>query len=109
MTTWHDVMDFDQIEDDEPAGAVIDGIQIVLCREGDEVFALQDLCTHETALLSQGFVEDGCIECPLHQGMFDIRTGAAVKEPCTVPVKSFAARVVQGRVEVSLDASHSSA
>ena len=49
---------------------------IAVFRMGEEIFALHDLCTHGHARLSEGFVENGCVECPLHQGLVDIRTGA---------------------------------
>ena len=51
---------------------------------------------------SDGYVEDGCVECPLHQGTFDLRTGAPCKAPVTEPVRSFPVRVVAGRVEVGV-------
>ncbi len=102
MSTWHDVGAPDDFVEDEPRGVVADGVPIAVFRIGEELFALHDLCTHETAPLSEGFVEDGCVECPLHQGLFDLRTGAARKEPCTVPVQTYEVRVSAGRVEIKV-------
>ena len=49
---------------------------ICLYRLDGQVYATQDECSHGSASLSEGFiVEDGLIECALHQGSFDIRTG----------------------------------
>ena len=48
---------------------------------GGEFRASDNVCTHEYALLSDGWLEDGCIECPLHAGRFDIRTGKAMCAP----------------------------
>jgi len=48
---------------------------------GGEYRASDNICTHEYALLSDGWLEDGCIECPLHAGRFDIRTGKAMCAP----------------------------
>ena len=70
--------------------------------EPDGLYALYDLCTHGAAKLSDGYVEDGCVECPLHQGTFDIRTGAPCKAPVTEAVRTFPVRVVAGRVEVGV-------
>lgn len=104
MTTWHDVIALDELEDEEPTPVKVHETPIALVRVQDEVFALHDVCTHEVAPLSEGFVEDGCLECPLHQGLFDLATGKAVKEPCTVAVRTYPTRVVDGTVAVGIPA-----
>jgi nitrite reductase/ring-hydroxylating ferredoxin subunit len=67
--------------------------RIALYAVGEDIFATADLCTHGGASLSQGFLEDYSIECPLHQGRFDIRTGAAVHPPCKRAVRVFPVRL----------------
>ena len=52
-------------------GLVLKERPVALVRSGGEWHALHNICTHQFALLSDGYVEDGCIECPLHQGRFD--------------------------------------
>jgi anthranilate 1,2-dioxygenase ferredoxin subunit len=47
-------------------------------------------------------VEDGCVECPLHQGLIDIRTGAPKCAPITEPVRTYPIRIVDGQVEVNV-------
>lgn len=103
MITWHDVIALDALEDEEPTPVTVAGIPIALVRVDEDVYALHDECTHEIAPLSDGFVEDGCLECTLHQGMFDLATGKAVKEPCTVDVKTYPTRVVDGNVEIGVE------
>ncbi len=102
MSAWHDVGAADEFVEDEPRAVLAAGIPIAVFRVGDELFALHDLCTHETAPLSEGFVENGCVECPLHQGLFDLRTGEARKEPCTEAVKTYPLRIMDGRVEIQV-------
>lgn len=102
MTTWHDVIALDELEDEEPTPVQVGDTPIALVRVDEEVFALHDVCTHEVAPLSDGFVEDGCLECPLHQGLFDLATGKAVKEPCVVDVTTYQVRIVDGVVEVGI-------
>jgi len=102
MTDWHDIGAADSFEEDTPKGLVVSGVAVAVFRVGDELFALHDMCTHATAKLSDGFVEDGCVECPLHQGTFDLRTGAARKEPCVEAVQVFAVRESAGRVELNV-------
>ncbi|MFT4045661.1 MAG: anthranilate 1,2-dioxygenase ferredoxin subunit AndAb [Solimonas sp.] len=101
MTTWHDVGAATDFEDGCPAAVIAGGQPVAIFRVGHELFALHDLCTHGAARLSDGFVDNGCVECPLHQGLFDLRSGAVRSAPLTVPVRSYAVRVTDGgRVEV---------
>jgi 3-phenylpropionate/trans-cinnamate dioxygenase ferredoxin subunit len=81
------------LEDDEARSLVIEGRKIALYRSEGQFFATDDVCTHAFALLSDGFLEDGCIECPLHQARFDIRTGKALCEPATVDLATYPVRV----------------
>ena len=48
---------------------------VAVARIGNEYFCIDDICTHQDAALSDGWVEDGCVECPLHESRFDLRTG----------------------------------
>jgi anthranilate 1,2-dioxygenase ferredoxin subunit len=102
VTTWHEVVPLADLEDEEPLGVNVDGQDVMVVLVDEQVYALEDLCTHEVAPLSEGYVEDGCIECPLHQGMFDLATGAAVKPPCVEPVRAYPVRVTGAMVEVDL-------
>lgn len=54
--------------------------------DGEEYYALDDTCTHEEASLADGWVEDGCIECPLHSAKFCLRDGSVQSMPATVDV-----------------------
>ena len=55
---------------------IIDDIEIAVFKIDGEVFAISNICPHQhTALIYDGFVEDGCVVCPAHDWMFDIRTG----------------------------------
>lgn len=104
MSDWFDVGDAGDFADGEVAPAMAGGQPVAVFRLGEELFALKDLCTHGNAKLSDGYVEDGCVECPLHQGLFDIRSGAPRCAPVTEAVRSFPVRVVAGRVEVGMGA-----
>lgn len=57
---------------------------IALLRDEDgTVWALNDTCTHQTASLAEGWVEDGFVECPLHASKFCLKTGAVNGLPAT--------------------------
>lgn len=105
MSEWHDVGAADDLQDGEPRAVMAAGRPIAMFREGEEVFALHDQCSHGAARLSDGYVENGCVECPLHQGLFDLRTGAPRCLPVTEPVRSYAVRIVGTRIEVRVPVS----
>ncbi len=73
--------------------AQVNGQAIVLARWKDEIFALEDCCSHEDFPLSEGEVEDGELECILHGARFDLGTGKAVRLPAVRPVRTFAVEV----------------
>jgi anthranilate 1,2-dioxygenase ferredoxin subunit len=102
MAQWQDAAAADAVAEDDVLAVQVGGVPLALFRIGDEVFALLDLCSHGQARLSDGFVEGDCVECPLHQGLVDIRSGAPRKQPITEPVQSYPARLREGRIEVEI-------
>ncbi len=60
---------------------------------GGEFRATDNVCTHEYAQLSDGWLENGEIECPLHAARFDVRTGKALCAPADVDLPVFDVRV----------------
>ena len=85
-------------------GIDIAGAPYVLCRPGGGTYALVDgLCTHARAPLADGLLLDGCIECPKHNGRFDVFTGEALRKPAKLPLGTYPVRVVAGRILASVD------
>jgi naphthalene 1,2-dioxygenase system ferredoxin subunit len=87
---------------DGVAKAVAAGHAIAVYCVNGELFATSDSCTHGQASLSEGYLEGAVIECPLHQGQFDVRTGAPLRAPCTVAIRCFSVRTVEGIVHVGV-------
>jgi naphthalene 1,2-dioxygenase system ferredoxin subunit len=93
------------VPDGDVVQAVVQGRELGLVRLGEEVFAIDATCTHGNASLCGGFVEpDGSIECPLHQGRFDVRTGKALCAPLARDLPVHQVRLADGRVWVKLAA-----
>lgn len=69
---------------------------------GGEFYVTDDTCTHGFASLSSGVVDGDIVECPWHGGTFDIRSGAAVDRPCTVPLNTYRAVMKDGAVWIEL-------
>jgi 3-phenylpropionate/trans-cinnamate dioxygenase ferredoxin subunit len=92
---------------DEALAVTIDRYDVAIARDGDEVFALQDLCSHAAVQLSEGEVTSndlGCtIECWLHGSTFDLRTGKPTTFPATEPVATFPVEVRGDDVYVDVE------
>jgi naphthalene 1,2-dioxygenase ferredoxin component len=92
---------------DVPEGDVIamqvGGKEIALYEVEGDVFATDNICTHGHARLSDGFLEGHEIECPLHQGKFDVCTGKALCAPLTDNIKTYPVRIENMRVMLKLD------
>jgi len=83
-------------------GAHVDGVPLAFYKLDGEILATHGICTHALALLCDGWVEDGKIECPLHQGQFDIRSGKALCEPLIENLKIYSVRPENDDIYVDL-------
>ena len=75
---------------------------VAVARDGDDFYAVQDLCSHASVALSEGEVADCQIECWLHGTMFDLRTGKPTSFPATEPVATFPVEVRGDEVYVDV-------
>jgi len=87
----------DEVPDDEGLAVTVGDLEIALARDGDEVLAIENLCSHAAVALAEGevtHVGGSCqIECWLHGSMFDLRTGRPTGLPATEPVAIFPVEV----------------
>ena len=90
---WQKVARADALGDGDVIGVELGGTPIALYRIGEAIYATDGMCTHAAGLLAAGWMEDGAIECPLHQARFDIRTGKALCEPATEDLRTFPVKV----------------
>ncbi len=90
---WHKVAHVKEIPEGEVIGVEVEGVPIAVYNLDGDIFATHNVCTHAFALLSDGYVDDGKIECPLHQGIFDIRSGKAEEGPVDEDLQTFAVKV----------------
>ena len=92
---------------DQALAVTLGRYDVAIARDGEEVFAVEDVCSHAEVALSEGEVatnDGGCqIECWLHGSMFDLRTGKPTNLPATEPVATFAVDVRDGDVYVDTD------
>jgi 3-phenylpropionate/trans-cinnamate dioxygenase ferredoxin component len=84
-------------------GVMVAGDRVCLARVGDDVFALEDRCTHALFPLSRGaLLPDGTIECPWHGARFDCRTGAPCRGPASMDAQTYDVQIRDGDVYVRL-------
>lgn len=98
------VCSLDEIEPGTARRVVVDGRAVALVRIGDDVYAIDDVCSHANVSLSDGEVwSDSCmLECPKHGSSFNLTTGKPDTLPATRPVAVHTARVEDGLVIVEV-------
>ena len=99
---WHFAGNVDDFEDEDIEQIKVGPLAIALYRAKGNFYATQDLCTHERAYLSDGILIDCVVECPFHQGRFDVRSGKALSAPAFVPLKTYPLKIVDGKIYISV-------
>lgn len=83
-----------------------DGRRIAIYQVDGQVYATDDRCSHGNASLAdEGSLDGHTVECGLHLGAFDVRTGAAISAPCVHAIKTYPVEVRDGQVWLSATAS----
>ena len=80
------------------------GREVLICHTREGVFALDNICTHALASMDEGRLRGVRLICPLHGASFDVRDGRVLGPPATRALPAYPVRIVQGRVEVALEA-----
>jgi 3-phenylpropionate/trans-cinnamate dioxygenase ferredoxin subunit len=102
--TFQRVCSVDEVPTDEALAVIAGEWDVAIARNGDEFFAVQDVCSHAEVALSEGEVSDCTIECWMHGSRFDLRTGKPTGLPATEPVATFPIEI-RGE-DVYVDVSH---
>ena len=102
-TQWTDAAALSEVPQDDVTGALVAGRDIALYGVDGGVCATDNTCTHGQARLCDGFLEGHEIECPLHQGRFDVRTGQPTYDPATEAVRSYPVKIEGGRVYLQIE------
>jgi naphthalene 1,2-dioxygenase system ferredoxin subunit len=112
---WHDIGDVKSLfaPDDAESGQdtcatrtaaslKVEGVQVALFNVEGQVYAIDDRCTHGNAYLSEGDLDGFEIECPMHAGVFDVRTGAVLCQPATRAARCHQVRIEDGAVFIRI-------
>lgn len=100
--SWKHVCAVSRLSEGEPLGFKFEEQRVALYKVNNEIFATGDVCPHAFALLSTGFLDEYVIECPLHGGMFDIRSGKCTSGSYN-NVRAFEVQVREGEIYVNLE------
>lgn len=99
---WTDAAAVADVPEDDVVGVTVAGRDLALYNAGGEIFATDNLCTHGHARLCDGFLDGHEIECPLHQGKFDVRTGQPTCAPVTEAIRSYPVKIEGHRVFLAI-------
>jgi nitrite reductase/ring-hydroxylating ferredoxin subunit len=86
------------VEPDTPVRVLLDNVAYAVFNLNGRFYVTQDQCTHGPGSLADGFVMGAEIECPFHQGRFDICTGRATAAPCTEALRTWTVHALDGQI-----------
>lgn len=99
---WHVAAKVDEVTEGEVLGVMVNGEPVALYKIGGKIFATSNVCTHEYALLSDGYIEGDCIECPIHQARFHIETGEVRSAPASEPITPYPTKIDGSQILVDI-------
>jgi nitrite reductase/ring-hydroxylating ferredoxin subunit/uncharacterized membrane protein len=98
--SWQDALGEAELAEGQPQVADVEGVPVMLLRQGGQVFALSDRCAHRGGPLHEGEISDGCVTCPWHGSVFRLSDGSLERGPSAYPQPAWEARTRDGRIEV---------
>jgi 3-phenylpropionate/trans-cinnamate dioxygenase ferredoxin subunit len=102
-TGWVSACSIDEIDEEDVMRFDHRNLTLAIYRSADDkFFATDGLCTHEQVHLADGLVMGNIIECPMHNGRFDYRTGEAKGAPVCINLKTYPVKVEGGKVLVQI-------
>ena len=99
---WHRVAEIVSIPPGDAIVVRVAGREIAIFHVEDRFYATDNRCTHGAAPLADGYLEGEIVECPLHQGLFNVRTGAVLCSPPLRPIRTYPLRIVNRHIEVQV-------
>ncbi len=98
--TWQVAAAVTDVAEDGPAACSLGRHEIAVYLVDGAYYATSNICTHASALLTDGMMDGYEVECPLHNARFDVRTGKVLSSPAEVDLETFETRVGGSNVEV---------
>lgn len=95
-------MKLDDLGDRSSNAVTVSGVSVLLCRNGDSIYALENRCSHNGSPLVGGAIRGNFIFCPVHAARFDMRTGCTNSSLTKVPVKVFQVKIQGSEIFISV-------
>ena len=99
---WTKIIELVAVPVDDVTAVNAGGREVAVCSVDGTVYATDNICTHGHARLCDGFLDGHEVECPLHQGKFDVRTGKAMCEPLTEDLRCYPVKIEDGHVYIEI-------
>jgi 3-phenylpropionate/trans-cinnamate dioxygenase ferredoxin subunit len=90
---YHEVCSIDEIPMGERLFITLGEVPVVIINVNGEIYAIEDVCTHDDGPLGEGEIEDHEIICPRHGARFNIQTGEVITLPAVIGVKTYPIKV----------------
>lgn len=100
---WVTVAKLSSLPEGEMQAVALGDRQIALYNVDGEIYATDNICTHAFARLTDGWLDGDVIECPLHAGRFEIKTGKGLGPPIPCDLKTYQVRVSGDEIQIALD------
>ena len=91
--SWHKTLPLSEVEEHKVYPIQVDSEKIILVRDNDQVYALEDRCSHDNAELEGGQIYEGMVECPRHGALFDFKTGDANGLPAVTGIRTYTVEI----------------
>jgi len=98
--SWKNLINVSDLEVGDVTPVTFGTREVAVFDAEDGIFVSLSRCTHGAANLCDGYFDGTYVECPLHQGLFDVRTGEAKAAPARVPLKMINCRVIDKVVQI---------
>ena len=98
MSDWVRICATSELLPGEYKVADVDGVQVAVFNIDGQLYAVEDVCTHDGGELAGGPIDGFEIECPRHGARFDLRNGAVRSPPAYEPVATFPVKIENGAV-----------
>jgi 3-phenylpropionate/trans-cinnamate dioxygenase ferredoxin subunit len=103
MGDWISVEGDAALLEGETLAVDMDGVPVLLARQGGCIFAMENRCSHDGSELNGSQLEEGMLVCPHHGAKFALKDGEALCAPAYEPLTMFAVRVEGGVIQVQDD------
>ena len=103
MGEWIHIADAGRVAEGDMMPVAARGKHLILFRTAGGYFATDRRCTHQQADLLRGYFDDDVIECPVHQGRFNVCTGAALSAPASTPLRTYPVKILDNEVYIQIE------